>query len=249
MDPQMLSAWRTNAIVLCVLSAASIAGCGSTNTGSDGGGDAAGDAGSWPGPAELAVCAPHNGPFSLVIDNPYLPLTVGAFREVGGLEAGVDPARYEATVLDETKEILGIATRVVMIRAFEGAGEEEQLVEVAREFYAQAPDGTVCVFGEEEDVYEDGVVIDSDGWEAGEDGLWAGIAMPGSVSVGLTFTRGIFPPDIETGEVTEVGVSVTTPAGTFDDTITILEEGPSIKKFARGIGEIFDDGLELLSYE
>ena len=37
-------------------------------------------------------------------------------------------------------------------------------------------------------------------------------------------------------------------AGTFDDTLTILEPGPSIKKYARDIGMIYDDGIELISH-
>lgn len=201
-------------------------------------------------PAELAVCAPESGPFSLVIDNPYYPLVVGAVREVGGLEAGTDPSRHVLTVLDETTEIFGVATRVVNVDSYEGAGEDEFLVEVAREYYAQAPDGTVCLFGEDEAVYRrNGSIRETDAWRAGQDGRWAGVAMPGSIAVGQMFTRGIDGREIEISEVTSIGESTTTPAGTFADSITVLEEGPSIKKYARDIGEIYDDGLELLSYE
>ena len=56
------------------------------------------------------------------------------------------------------------------------------------------------------------------------------------------------PEGVETGEITEVGTSTETPAGTFADTLTVLEDGPSLKKYARGIGEIYDDGVELVSY-
>jgi len=56
------------------------------------------------------------------------------------------------------------------------------------------------------------------------------------------------PDSVETGEITHVGVPTVTPAGTFPDTVVVLEDGPSIKKYARGVGEIYDDGLELISY-
>ena len=48
-------------------------------------------------------------------------------------------------------------------------------------------------------------------------------------------------------EITAIGQTVQTPAGTFDDCLFILEEGPSLKKYASGIGMIYDDGVELIS--
>jgi len=35
-----------------------------------------------------SVCAPENGPFTLEIDNPYLPFEVGAIHVFEGIEAG-----------------------------------------------------------------------------------------------------------------------------------------------------------------
>jgi len=48
-------------------------------------------------------------------------------------------------------------------------------------------------------------------------------------------------------------VAFETPAGTLDDTMTVMEEdseevGVSIKRYARDIGEIYDDGITLVSY-
>lgn len=206
------------------------------------------DTGGWTGPADLEVCA-LTGTFSLVIDNPYLPFTVGAKLVVEGLEAGTDPGKFEREVLDETLDIGGVTARVVLKTSYEGEDLDE-VVEIAREYYAQAADGTVCFFGEESDAYEDEVLVDSGGWLAGDDGALAGIAMPGAPVLGLVFTRVYLPAEEEVsqGEVTAIGEATVTPAGTFDDTLTVLEEGPSIKKYARGVGEIYDDGMELSSH-
>jgi hypothetical protein len=39
-------------------------------------------------------------------------------------------------------------------------GENGLLVEVSRDFFAQAPGGTVCYFGEDVDDYEDGEIVE-----------------------------------------------------------------------------------------
>lgn len=201
-------------------------------------------------PPDLEVCKAENGPFSLTIDNPYLPLVVGEIHEIGGIEADEgEPVRFTTEVLDETREIGGVVTRVVEQRDFEG-DDLDELVEVARSFFAQAPDGTVCMFGEEADILEEGEVVEQESWTAGEEGALAGIAMPGSPEVGLLFTRIFVPEDeeIDVSEITELGVPFETPAGTFDDVMTVLEVGPSIKKYARGVGQIFDDDLVLTDF-
>ena len=64
----------------------------------------------------------------------------------------------------------------------------------------------------------------------------------------MIFERFHDEEEVESGEITHLGEPTTTPAGTFDDTLTILEDGESIKKYARDIGEIYDDGIELISY-
>lgn len=193
---------------------------------------------------DTAVCDPTGGPFSLEIDNPYLPFVVGAVHVLEGLEAGTDPIKLETTVLDETVEVAGVTTRVVQAKEW----EEGELVAVERTYYAQAPDGTVCAFGGDEDVYDEGEVVGQENWREGEGGAKASVHMPGAPEVGMIFDLVIAADFVEKAEVTHVGVQVETPAGTFDDTITILEEGPSIKKFARDIGMIYDDGIELISY-
>lgn len=198
-------------------------------------------------PADLSVCAPENGPFSPDITHPYLPFEVGTVHRVEGLEAGTDPVRFEVRPLDETKVIAGVTTRVVEKKDWHGEAFDE-LVEVARDYYAQAPDGTVCIFGNAAEVHEDGDV-EQEGWLHGEDGAHAAIAMPATPTVGLRFTAAFVPEEdgVEVSEITAVGATAETPAGTFDDVVVVTEVGPSVKKYARGVGEIFDDGLALVS--
>jgi hypothetical protein len=194
-----------------------------------------GDAGGASDPLDLgnAACQPENGPFTSEIVHPYLPFTPGSEHRIEGLEGGTEPGCSRIVVPGDTAEVGGVTARVVEKRGCEDGGVDEPEIE----YFAQAPDGTVCIFG------EDGA------WEAGQNGYEAGLFMPGAPEVGMVF-ESIHGPDgeIETGEITEVGVPFDTPAGTFDDTLTVLEDGPSIKRYARDIGEIYDDGLILVSY-
>jgi hypothetical protein len=114
--------------------------------------------------------------------------------------------------------------------------EDGGVEEAERSFYAQAPDGTVCIYGEEGE------------WVAGEDGFEPAIFMPAAPEVGMVFEVIHGEDEVEVSEITEVGVPFETPAGLLEDTVTVLEEGPSTKRYARDIGEIYDDGIVLVSY-
>lgn len=94
---------------------------------------------------DISVCDPEVGMFSLVIDNGFFPLVVGAETVLEGVDDEGVEIRVEISVLDETEEVAGVTTRVVVETEF----EDGELVEISRNFYAQAPDGTVCYFGED----------------------------------------------------------------------------------------------------
>ena len=179
-----------------------------------------------------AACLPENGPFTSDIDHPYLPFDVGSVHKLEGLEGGTEYGCLRIVVPGDTAEVGGVTARVVEKHGCEDGGVDEPEVE----YFAQAPDGTVCIFGEE------------GGWEAGQGGYEAGLFMPGAPAVGMVFESIHGPDGVETGEITELGVPFETPAGTLDDTMTVLEDGPSLKRYARNIGEIYDDGLVLVSY-
>jgi len=196
---------------------------------------------------DLGVCDPGTTTFTTEIDNPYLPLPVGhrIVLEGGGLLVRI-------TVLDEVKDVAGVQTRVVE----EHEEVDGRVVEVSRNFFAQAEDGTVCYFGEDVDIYDAGGQITSHAgaWRADGDRYLPGIFMPASPEIGQAFQQEVAPGVAEDqskvvalGEVTEV------PAGTFEDTVTMLDRNPldgseDTKVYAWGIGLIVDETARLTSY-
>jgi len=196
---------------------------------------------------DLAVCAPSGGEFTLTSTNPYFPMAVGS-KWI--LEGGDE--RVEITVLDETEVVAGVTTRVIEEREW----EDTELVEVSRNFFAQASDGTVCYFGEDVDIYENGEIIAREGeWRADAPGSRPGIIMPADPGPGTKFQMEVAPGKAEdTGEIVEVGGSVEVPAGTFTETIRLREYNPvadedeCCKVYAAGVGILIDEDLELVSH-
>jgi hypothetical protein len=194
----------------------------------------------------LRVCDPATGSFSTDIDNPYFPLPVG-HRLV--LEGGGTLVRI--TVLDETEPVAGVETRVV--EEYEAIGD--RVAEISRNFFAQARDGTVCYFGEEVDIYDEhgDVTSHSGAWRADGDLLLPGIFMPASPRLGQAFQQEVAPGVAEDqSKVVSLGTSVEVPAGTFDETASLLDRNPldgseDTKVYARGVGLIVDESAELTS--
>jgi hypothetical protein len=199
---------------------------------------------------DIAICAPAAGPFTLDVTNRYFPLAVGT-RLVFDGQDGADVLHLEITVLPDTEVVAGVATRVLEERE----SENGQLIEVSRNFFTQAPDGTVCYFGEDVDIYEAGVVVSHDGeWRAGVGGALPGIFMPAAPAVGMAFRQEVAPGVAEDRvEIRAVGESVATPAGTFTNTVRFLETTPlepgvtSTKYFAPDVGLVVDDVVRLTS--
>jgi hypothetical protein len=176
-------------------------------------------------------------------------MPVGTQWVLVGEEDG-ETLRVEITSLDETEVVAGVTTRVIEEREWEGG----ELVEVSRNFFVRAPDGTVCYYGEDVDDYEDGEIVGHDGaWRAGENGNLPGILMPANPELGQVFQQEVAIGVAEdTAEITAVGETVTVPLGTFTDTIRFLESSPldsgtSDKVWARDIGLLVDDVIERVS--
>lgn len=194
---------------------------------------------------DLTVCSP-SGEFTLISTNPYFPMTVGSQWT---LEGGDE--RVVVTVLDETETVAGVTTRVIEEREF----EDEQVKEVSRNFFAQAADGTVCYFGEEVDNYKDGEVVSHESeWRADAPGSRPGVIMPADPRPGLRFQMEVSPGAAEdTGRILEVGSSTEVPAGTFPETVRLEESDPldderEQKVYAKGVGILIDEDLELVSH-
>ncbi len=156
------------------------------------------------------------------------------------------------TVLDETRQIGDVLTRVVEEREFENG----EIVEVSRNFFAICKStGDVFYFGEEVDDYKDGKVVGHGGaWRADEKGCKAGIIMPGTVLLGARHYQEMAPNAMDRAEVIVDDVTLKTPAGTFKNCIRIEETSPlepediSYKTYAPGIGLIQDEDLLLTAY-
>jgi hypothetical protein len=164
-----------------------------------------------------------------------------------------EDARLTVTVLDETKEIDGVTTRVVEERE-EEAGE---LVEVSRNFFAiDADTGDVFYFGEEVDMYENGEISSHDGaWLAGENGNQPGLIMPANPEVGMKYYQEIAPDvAMDRAEVVKTDAVFESPAGSFENALVTEESTPlepgvtEYKTYAPGIGMVQDEDLVLVSH-
>lgn len=185
-------------------------------------------------------------------ENPYWNLTPGRFVVIGSLE----PEGSEfvvISVLHETETVDGVETRVIEEREYENG----QLAEISRNFFATAEEtGDVFYFGEDVDYYKDGEIIGHDGeWRAGTDGARAGLYMPSKPIVGMRYYMEVAPNSaMDRAEIFETNATIDTPAGTFGNCLIVTESSPlepddnSYKRYAPGVGMIFDDDLELYKH-
>jgi len=157
------------------------------------------------------------------------------------------------TVLDETKKIGGVETRVVEERE----EEKGELKEVSRNFYAICKGhGDVFYFGEEVDDYKDGKIVKHSGeWRADQKDSRAGIMMPGTILLGARYYQEIAPNAMDRAEIMRDDVTMETPAGTFKNCVRIEETSgidpgeKCYKTYAPGVGLIQDEDLVLTSYK
>lgn len=199
---------------------------------------------------DIGACSP-TGEFTSDVDNPFFPLPVGHRLVLEGSEQGQD-VLVRITVLDETEVVAGVETRVV--EEYEEIGGRP--VEVSRNFFAQAADNTVCYFGEEVDMLDaSGNVTSHQGaWRAGDDGAQPGIFMPAAPEVGQAYQQEIAPGVAEDqAQVTALGEATTVPAGSFDDTVTMVDLDPlgggrDTKVYARAVGLVVDGPARLTGW-
>jgi hypothetical protein len=211
----------------------------------------------------LSLCAPNENTFSLTIDNPYFPLPIGQQWVYSGREQG-ETIGLQITVLNnrETMRFSGLRVRTRVVEEIEWADEnadgvideDENLIEVSLNYFAQTQAGTVCYFGEAVDIYEDGVIVSHEGaWRADESGNAPGIYMPANPQPGMTFQQEVAPEvAADTATIDRFG-TVEVPAGTFTNAMTVREFNPldgsrGTKAYAPNVGLIVDGPLELISY-
>jgi hypothetical protein len=192
---------------------------------------------------DIAVCDPARGPFATTITNPYFPYTDGKIRILEGANNKV-----EIRLLPHTEVVAGVVTSVIEERE----SKNNILEEVSRNYHVQAPDGTVCYYGEDVDDYDlNGNIIGHSGaWRAGEGQNKPGIIMPAQPTVGQVYYQEVAPGVAEDkAEHVAIEQAFVTPAGTFQNVLFVQETPPSTKRYHPGTGLIFDDGMVLTNIE
>lgn len=161
--------------------------------------------------------------------------------------------KLQITVLDETKTINGVSTRVVEEREW----NKGQLHELSRNYYAFCPQTKdVLHFGEDVQVVKNGKLVkDAGTWLAGSNGNRPGLVIPGTPRVGMRYFQEIAPGvTLNCGEVLSLNETCESAAGTFSQCMKVRgTSGLDAKKlehryYAPQIGLVRDDNLRLVRY-
>jgi len=157
------------------------------------------------------------------------------------------------TVLDETRTIEGVVTRVVEEKEW----KDGELYEIARNFFAICTETKdVFYFGEAVEFYEKGKIKNREGsWLAGKDGAKAGLFMPGTPKVGMRYYQEVAPGvAMDRAEIMKVDGGCKTPAGSFSKCVRV-KEGSALdlttteyKTYAPDIGLVRDVDKVLVKY-
>jgi hypothetical protein len=161
--------------------------------------------------------------------------------------------KLEIRVLDDTQLVDGVETRVVEERET----VDDKVIEVSRNFFAISKrTNDVFYFGEDVDIYKNGVISAHEGaWRSGVNGARFGLMMPGTLEIGRKCYQE-FAPEVamDRFEIKSIEARQETPAGTFEHCVVMEETTPlepderASKIYARGVGLLKDDDLLLVSY-
>jgi hypothetical protein len=180
--------------------------------------------------------------------NPYFVLEPGhqLVLEEGG-------ERLVITVLDETKMVDGVETRVVEERET----DDGKVVEVSRNYFAISKrTNNVYYFGEDVDMYKEGKVVSHEGsWLAGVKGARFGLMMAGFPLLRAKYHQEVAPgAALDRAEIVGLNEAVKVPAGAFEHCLKIEETTPlepdtrEYKIYAAGVGLLRDGSLQLVRY-
>jgi hypothetical protein len=192
--------------------------------------------------------------FSSTGMNPYFILKPGYFLILEGAEDG-KKVQLTITVLNETKTIDGVETRIVEER--EKSIADDKLIEISRNYFAIGKKtNSVYYFGEEVDMYKNGQVASHEGsWQSGIKGARFGVAMPGIALVGSRYYQEVAPGiAMDRAEHVSMTERVESPAGSFKNCLRVRESTPlessskDFKIYADGVGLVEDNELKLIKY-
>jgi len=182
--------------------------------------------------------------------NPYFVLEPGhtmEFADKSGKE------HLTITVTDKTRIIDGVETRLVVESEMVGGKPKE----ISRNYFAISKStNDVYYFGEDVDMYKNGVVTSHDGsWISGVNGAKFGLFMPGKINIGAGFYQELAPGvAMDRFKIKSTAISFDTPAGHFDHCLQIEETTPlepdsiAIKLYAPSVGLLQDGDLLLVSH-
>lgn len=184
--------------------------------------------------------------------NRYFVLEPGYQLVLKGKE-GSSVVQLTITVLDETKTIDGIQTRVVEERET----HDGTLVEISKNYFAVCTENNnVFYFGEDVDIYQGGQVVSHDSsWLHGKDEARAGLIMPGSPIEDYAYYQEIAPGvALDRAVIESLDERVKTPAGVFSNSLETIETSPleptaeDFKWYAPNIGLVKSNTLKLIGY-
>ncbi len=190
--------------------------------------------------------------FAATGKNAYFILEPGYQLVYDGKEGG-EQVHLTITVLDDTKTVDGVQTRVLE----EKETHDGKLAEVSRNYFAiDATTRDVYYFGEDVDEYTDGKITGHGGsWLSGVNGAHYGLMMPATPKVGDRYYQEVAPKVAsDRAEIVSVTERVSTPAGTFPNCVKTEETTPlepkskGYKCYAPEIGQIRDGDLKLVKY-
>ena len=184
--------------VLTVLAALVLAGCGSAS-----------DPSPPAGVDGLVIPTPSVDPDDFVtgVDNPWLPLPVGATWEYA--VTGVRQGSTTVTTL-EGPDVEGVATTAVRAETTPEKGAPT----VVTDFYAQDAAGNVWWFGREGE------------WLTGQDDAEAGLVMAADPRVGDGYRQAEAAGVDRRAEVIGLDGRRSVPSGTYDDLVTVAVTSP-----------------------
>jgi hypothetical protein len=190
--------------------------------------------------------------FKTTGNNMYFVLEPGFQLTLQGVEEK-DTVKLIITVLNETKKIGNIETRIVE----ENESVNGKTIEISRNYFAFCEQTrSIFYFGEEVDIYKDGKIVSHEGAWVAEGNNKAGIGMPGLILLGARYYQEIAPGiAMDRAEIISTSEILKTPAGEFfnclktEETNALKPNEKEYKIYAPGIGLINDGDLLLVKYE